>query len=398
MMANQTRVWLWLLAALGAAPAAAADKPFPLADKGYFTRSELDLLKFPPPVIDPDAAQGRLEKKSPQEIAYGTFLPQTKVPDGEPVPVYLIARLNADCRVHALWIDALHEFAGSEFGARIYLKDLKTGEYLKGKLEEGSRTVKPKTSLRAGDYYMTRADLRRLFRSLRPGRYEVSWGGPRQRSAPAVFEVTERKDLSARWQKELPTSRADFQILEVTNAQKSGPLFSWGKTDISGGDSWDITARLSRGIGGKYYPDVFDLPTADEHLSLHGEWSARDRRLKLTFAPRRDQTIELPDRPHIFLLVESDGLQRLRVMRDSNELLALPEEENLAPRTLEVTLPEDLDGLIDSGKVKFTVAVSSEDLSENRRHRLIAQIEREGVKRWAGVLRTQSFEVEVKRK
>jgi hypothetical protein len=396
MMANQARVWLWILAALGAAPADAADKPFPLADKGYFTGSELDLLEFPPPVIDPDIAQGRLEKKAPQEIAYGTFLPQTKVADGEPVPVYLIARLNADCREHALWIDALHEFAGSEFGARVYLKDLKTGEFLKGRVEKGSHAVKTIIPLRAGDYYIMRADLGRLFRSLRPGHYEVSWGGPRQRSAPVAFEVTERKDLSARWPKDLPASGANFQILEVTNTQKGAPPFSWGKTDISGGDSWDITARLSRGIGGKYYPDVRDLPTADELLSLHGEWSAKDRRLKLTFAPRRDQQVELPNRPYLFLLIESDHFLPLRVMRKSLDQLTLPEEEKLVPRTLEITLPEDFDGLIDSGKVRFTAVVSSEGLSERRPDRLQVQIEREGVKRWAGVLRTQAFEVELK--
>jgi hypothetical protein len=146
-------------------------------------------------------------------------------------------------------------------------------------------------------------------------------------------------------------------------------------------------------VGGRYYPDISDLPRQDDVLALEATWNLTDKgdRLLVTLRPRRlGERVTLANRPRVFLLVEGEvGAEEPGLRIVEQRMKRADEAGPDVPVTFDIRLAARWRKSVPfTGKPQVAVVVATSDLEMGLGQKeVLRKVQRETTA-WEGVLRS----------
>jgi hypothetical protein len=409
---------LFLPALIGAA---AQPPPRPRADgsalagRPVLTAAELDALDFSSD-IDSARPVDQATRAETKDLTLGVWVSRRAYREGEPIPVLFAVRNQGPARGLNLRIELTTAEAAEYNGARIHLERTDPGNTWRPRLQRvhvfGSKLL---TAIDRGGYHCSGGDLRALGGGQLPaGAYRLSWGYRGRKSNAVEFAVMPCRD----GRPGAPLSRRPLTgIIELTGGRLEG--LPQGDREhslrLTGARAThtrirDLADPLARGVAGKYYPSLADLPEFDGGLQaearfLRSDPAALPFAVEITLrAARGRNDLVLARDLHLALLVEPQPGNRSAVERrvEGSERAADKADHNREfvldrPLVLRVDLPKGWERHARlTGLARVAVLVSTERLhGRDSRAPVAEKLRRAGApgQEWRGVLRSPWLEV-----
>lgn len=232
-----------------------------LAGQKFLRKTELNQLKFPS--ANPNVEKGR------KSLALGLWLPKRTFRSDEPVhALFVLKNYSRNSQVLDMGLTLTSNESLVWNMAKVHLEAVN----LKGSQQSRSEGAiwacgKPLAVIEGNSYQCFRGDLRRL---VQPGSYKLRWNYGKLISREVTFEVLEGKESPS----PLGTTHENQYWLTLLGEMKPvqiGPKPPKSEFDCKGirRQSFAAISRsLAAGYGDRYYPDIHDLPTADEFMTV----------------------------------------------------------------------------------------------------------------------------------